>query len=574
MPEEHEGYASTLCSLHPRSEPRPTLGLAAQLFSPSPGERLALRRVIESGFATASGLLTLGNPDAPFFERTLRLADGIWTVLADLDGWPAALRRISASPVLAGLDAWLDSDVVGRARLALRAGLGRTVLMTAPTEEIAFGRAIALAASAGVPWVAFALPLGAEGGAGATAADAERLLALHCLARGTLPILKLPPAPEPAVLPALPFWTGPIVVAARPGAVAMRGPRPLLHIEIERLAPAARAQAWAALLPKASALAPLLSSRYLVEPAMAATVADDVNADPDLAGDALVERVAESLRVRTRHGLTSGVRLLRPTVGWDQLVLSPDQKGQLREAMGRLLHQQRVIDEWGFLARRRGARGVRLLFSGPPGTGKTLSAEVLAAELGVDLLVVDISRVVSKWIGETEKNLGEVFSAAERTQSILLFDEADALFGKRTEVTDARDRYANLETSYLLTRLESYEGVAVLATNLRQNIDPAFLRRLDFVIDFNEPTAAQRKAIWLTHLPRAAPLGDDVDLGQIAAHYAVAGGAIRNASVAAAFLAAGERSPITRAHLVRSIRREYDKSGKAFPGPPAGTTSS
>jgi SpoVK/Ycf46/Vps4 family AAA+-type ATPase len=207
-----------------------------------------------------------------------------------------------------------------------------------------------------------------------------------------------------------------------------------------------------------------------------------------------------------------------------------------------------------------------MLFAGPPGTGKTLSAEVLAGALGADLLVVDVSRVVSKWIGETEKNLAEVFDAAERAQAVLFFDEADALFGRRTEVSDAHDRYANLETAYLLSRLERFEGLAVLATNLRQNIDPAFTRRLEFAVDYEEPSAAEREALWRCHLPERAPLAGDVDLAQLARLYPVVGGVIRNAATAAAFLAAAEGREISRRHLVAAIRREYEKSGRAFPG--------
>ena len=178
-----------------------------------------------------------------------------------------------------------------------------------------------------------------------------------------------------------------------------------------------------------------------------------------------------------------------------------------------------------------------MLFSGPPGTGKSLSAEVVAGALGVDLLVVDISRVVSKRIGETEKNLAEVFDAAERAQAVLLFDEADALFGKRTEVADAHDRYANLETAYLLSRLERFEGLAILSTNLRQNIDPAFLRRLEFVVEYSEPSIAERTALWRSHIPDQAPVAADVNLQELATLYPVVGGLIRNASVAAGFLA-------------------------------------
>jgi SpoVK/Ycf46/Vps4 family AAA+-type ATPase len=185
-------------------------------------------------------------------------------------------------------------------------------------------------------------------------------------------------------------------------------------------------------------------------------------------------------------------------------------------------------------------------------------------------MIVDISRVVSKWIGETEKHLAQVFDAAEQAQSVLLFDEADALFGKRTEVADAHDRYANLETAYLLSRLERFEGLAVLSTNLKHNIDPAFLRRVEFAIEFEEPAMRERHALWKCHLPAAAPLGDDVDLQELAALYPIVGGLIRNASVAAGFLAAASGRQIERGHLIGAIRREYEKSAKTFPGAPDG----
>jgi SpoVK/Ycf46/Vps4 family AAA+-type ATPase len=238
------------------------------------------------------------------------------------------------------------------------------------------------------------------------------------------------------------------------------------------------------------------------------------------------------------------------------LVLPRERLDQLREALARVRHQARVIDDWGFLDDRPGARGVRMLFAGPPGTGKTLSAEVLAHSLATDLLVVDLARLVSKWIGETEKNLAEVFEAAERSRAVLLFDEADALFGKRTEVSDAHDRYANLETAYLLARLERFEGLAILSTNLRQNLDSAFTRRLEFILDFDPPGRAERLALWRCHLPAEAPLAGDVDLDELAAGFPLVGGLIRNAAVAAAFLAAAEDRSITLLHLVHSIRSE------------------
>jgi len=233
-----------------------------------------------------------------------------------------------------------------------------------------------------------------------------------------------------------------------------------------------------------------------------------------------------------------------------------------------------VWDRWGFGRNRPGTHGVRLLFAGPPGTGKTLAAEAVAGALGRDLLVVDLSRLVSKWIGETEKNLAGIFEAAERGGAALFFDEADALFGRRTEVGDARDRYANLETSYLLSRIERFDGIVFLATNLRQNLDPAFARRIEFIVIFDLPGPAERELLWRRHLPAAAPLASSVDLRRLAHLYDLPGALIRNASVAAAFLAAGEGTDtITTRHLVQAIRREYAKAGAAFPGAPAGMSA-
>jgi SpoVK/Ycf46/Vps4 family AAA+-type ATPase len=278
-----------------------------------------------------------------------------------------------------------------------------------------------------------------------------------------------------------------------------------------------------------------------------------------------IDDVAGALRARAGLSLSGGVKLVRPQSDWEDLVLSADRVARLREAVDRLLLQDRVLDEWGFLRGRPGSRGVRMMFTGPPGTGKTLAAEVMARALSVDLLVVDISRVVSKWIGETEKNLAAVFETAERAQAVLFFDEADALFGKRTEVSDAHDRYANLETAYLLARLERFDGLAILASNLRQNIDAAFLRRLEFIVEFDLPDKAQRLAMWEVHIPQTAPLADDVDLKEMAGTFPVVGALIRNAAVAAGFLAAAEDGRIHRRHLFHAVRREYEKAGRAFP---------
>jgi ATPase family associated with various cellular activities (AAA) len=569
MPEEHEGYASILRALHPRSEGRASVGLAAQLFCRDWHERNALRDLLHTGAAVRSGLLSLSG-DGGFFEKSLLLASGLWPVLGGVDAWPPELAPLTLSAAAGGLEEWLDAPAVRQAALALARCEPRVILISADSETIASHRAAALAARAGVPAAAFELaPLSS----GTTERTADRLALLHALARGAVPVFRLAAADggAPARMPDLAGFPGAAVVCARSGTATLASEHPVLSLTADPLPARARRRLWREALPELADQAETLAVRYLVEPAAAEQIAMDVRSLAALDGCRVdLDGVADSVRARSHSHLTPGLKVVRPGARWEQLVLPADRKGQLAEALQRLVHQATVLDQWRFLAGRPGARGVRLLLSGPPGTGKTLSAEVLARELGVDLLVVDISRLVSKWIGETEKHLAAVFDAAERAQAVLLFDEADALFGKRTEVSDAHDRYANLETAYLLSRLERFEGLAILSTNLKQNIDPAFLRRLEFVIEFGEPSAVEREALWRCHLPPSAPLAAEVNLRELAVLYPIVGGLIRNASVAAGFLAAAAGTSITRDHLIGAIRREYEKSGKAFPGIPAG----
>jgi hypothetical protein len=251
---------------------------------------------------------------------------------------------------------------------------------------------------------------------------------------------------------------------------------------------------------------------------------------------------------------------VRPSRTWDDIVLDDDRMGQLREVAVRCRHRDTVFHQWGFSAQP--SSGVVALFAGPSGTGKTLAAEVIAGDLGVDLYKIDLANLVSKYIGETEKNLSRVFDAAEASSVALFFDEADALLGRRSEVSDAHDRYANIEVAYLLQRLERYEGLVVLATNLAKNIDPAFLRRLHVVVEFPMPGPAERRRIWAHCLPGAAPTGADLDLDFLADTFEVSGGTIRNAVLAAAFGAAEAGTPITMATAVVALRRELQKLGR------------
>ncbi len=253
---------------------------------------------------------------------------------------------------------------------------------------------------------------------------------------------------------------------------------------------------------------------------------------------------------------------LPPGFTWDDLVLPPRQLELLRSISAYLRHRDLVLSEWGYERAVARSQGLKVLFAGESGTGKTMAAQVLAHGLGLELFRIDLATVVSKYIGETEKNLDRIFTAAEGSNAMLFFDEADALFGKRSEVSDSHDRYANIEVAYLLQRMESYPGAVVLATNFRRNIDDAFLRRLDFVIDFPFPEPEDRVRIWRLLLPTTAPLAENLDLEFLAHQFKLSGGAIRNCSLAAAFLAAEDGGVITMEHLVRAVAIEYGKLGR------------
>ena len=221
-----------------------------------------------------------------------------------------------------------------------------------------------------------------------------------------------------------------------------------------------------------------------------------------------------------------------------------------------------VHERWGFGDKLALGKGLAALFAGPSGTGKTMGAAIIAGELGLDLFKIDLATLVSKYIGETEKNLARIFAEAEHSNAILFFDEADALFGKRSEVKDAHDRYANLEVAYLLQRIEEYDGIVILATNLRKNLDEAFVRRMQFIIEFPFPNESDRRRIWEQIWPAATPREPSLDLGFMARRCEIAGGNIRNIALQAAFLAAANGGRVTMEHLIHATRREYQKMGR------------
>jgi SpoVK/Ycf46/Vps4 family AAA+-type ATPase len=262
------------------------------------------------------------------------------------------------------------------------------------------------------------------------------------------------------------------------------------------------------------------------------------------------------------HGLSAMAERLTTSRTWDDLVLCNDEMARLREIANAVRARAHVMDGWNFRRRLDSSPGITAIFSGPSGTGKTMAASILGNDLAMEVYRVDLSRTVSKYIGETEKNLRRVFDAAEEGGSILLFDEADALFGKRSEVKDSHDRYANIEISYLLQRMEAYRGLAILTTNMKSTLDTAFLRRIRFVVQFPFPDAAQRGEIWRRIFPSMTPT-QGLDIGKLS-RLNIAGGNIRNVALSAAFFAADAGEPVRMSHLLRAARSEYNKLEKSL----------
>jgi SpoVK/Ycf46/Vps4 family AAA+-type ATPase len=270
----------------------------------------------------------------------------------------------------------------------------------------------------------------------------------------------------------------------------------------------------------------------------------------------------EACRLLSNQKLTHYAQKIQPKFTWNDLILPDDRRRQLREICQWVQYHHVVFGDWGFERKLSLGKGLNILFVGLSGTGKTMAAEILAGELGLELYKIDLSVVVSKYIGETEKNLSLIFAEAATSNAILFFDEADALFGKRSEVKDAHDRYANIEINYLLMKMEEHEGIVILATNLQKNLDEAFLRRMHFAVEFPFPDEEYRQRIWHSVFPSAAPLGADIDVAFLARRLKLSGGNIKNIALNAAFLAADNSGTIGMEHVIMATKREFQKLGR------------
>ncbi|MBL1103159.1 ATP-binding protein [Streptomyces sp. 5-8] len=541
------------------SRRRATTGLALDLCAVPAGSAPARARLHPGAPLRALGLLEVEEPERPFLSRVLRVPDRLVAhLLGDDTPDPALtghLRDLPDPPRP-------DGDETGFAgfteRLAKRlaAGPPPTVYLRETREGDGSAAVAAALRAAGRPALSFSGPPGLL----------PALLREARLTGRTVVVTGLPDEPGPLVRELTAAADVPVLITAR----VPYDPHWCVDDPLVLDVPGRRAGAvgdWSAALDGDPGfdLAVTVAPYHLPGD----RVVRAVRSAEALAGFEGVGLSPAHLRLAARQQSASGLerhaRRIRPAVGWQDLVLPDRPLAQLRELALRARHRGRVLGDWRLSAGGGRGRGVLGLFAGESGTGKTLSAEVVAAELGLDLYVVQLSSVVDKYVGETEKNLERIFTEADRTDAVLLFDEADAVFGKRSEVKDAHDRYANLESAYLLQRLESFDGIALLTTNLRANIDEAFTRRLDLVVDFPFPDAEQRRALWrhsLSHVPCA----DGIDHGPVAEGFELAGGSIRSAVVTAAYLAAGRGGVVTAADLLEGARREYRKAGRLLPG--------
>ncbi|WP_329259728.1 ATP-binding protein [Streptomyces sp. NBC_01478] len=543
---------------------RATVGLALDLCGIPAHEATGRARFRPTAPLSALGLLTVEEPERPFLSRSLRVPDRVVAHLLG-DDTPDATLTGHLHPLPApslpydGQEPGTDGEFTGFVdKLGALLAEGPPVAVYLRERHEGDGLVCVATAlhAAAVAAVRFSGP----------EERVPELLREARLGGRTVVVSGLPDQPGPLVR---------ALTAATDVSVLIAGARPYdpqwcesdpLILEAPRQR-AATVRAWTDAVGEGGGF----DVRATVAPYHlgADRIARAARAARGLAAFDGTPLTAAHLRLAARQQSASGLerhaRRIRPAVDWRDLVLPDRSLTQLHELALRARHRDRVLGDWRLSAGGGRGRGVLGLFAGESGTGKTLSAEVVAAELGLDLYVVQLSSIVDKYVGETEKNLERIFTEADRTDAVLLFDEADAVFGKRSEVKDSHDRYANMESAYLLQRLESFDGIALLTTNLRANIDEAFTRRLDLVVDFPFPDPAQRLALWrhgLTHVPSAP----DLELTPLAKEFELAGGSIRSAVVTAAYLAAGRGDTVGAADLLEGARREYRKAGRLVPG--------
>ena len=537
---------------------RASLGLALELCGIDPASADGRSRLSRSAAVVSGGLISVEERDRPALTRSLRVPDRVTAHLLGDDSW---------DPDIAALLVELpEGDATGWAPLvgALEASIS-PIYVREPAGASAAWAVASAVASAGRESLVVDLSRIAKAPeplvSGAVLEREARLrdrvfvgTNLDELAERAPDLIDLFAEAACSV----------VLAGARSWDPGWSRAVPLI-LDLHLPTPAERGAQWASALNGHGADAALMRATlaFRLTPLQVARAAEAGRLTA-VAHDRPIEPadIQAGARSQNAAGLDRLANRVEPRATWADLVVPPPVIGQLRELAARARQRERVHEEWGIGGRAVRGRGITALFAGDSGTGKTLASEVVADELGLDLYVIDLSTVVDKYIGETEKNLDRIFAEADRVNGVLLFDEADAIFGKRSEVRDARDRYANVEIAYLLQRMERFGGLAILTTNLRANLDDAFTRRIDVIVDFPMPEEEHRRALWKMHLPVELPQADDIDLDFMARRFRFSGGNIRNACLTAAFLAADRDRAVAMADLVRGTEREYRKLGR------------
>jgi len=541
------------------SRRRVSVGLAMLLAGLSPMAGPDRARFGPAGALTGFGLVALDEPARPFLARDVRVPDRVVGYLLG-DGSP--------DPAVGSLMVDVVASDMGKADVIARGVAGGARLVYVQERHGASGSSMAAAGLARLGLAAVhldlrRLPSGPLDLATVRASGREAVLRNGALVARPVEALAERGADAVRAFAELPCCT--VLVGARTWdptwaravALVVRTQVPTRQERAEHWRRSLNGSAPASFDPGIVAGDLQLTPTQVIDAVTAARQLCTAEGRPLEAED-----LRSGARAQNAAGLERLARRVEPCIGWDDLVLPPKVQRLLQELAAQWHHQETVVQQWrigGATARRR---GLTALFSGPPGTGKTMAAEVVAGELGLDLYVINLATVVDKYIGETEKNLERIFSEAEQVNGVLFFDEADALFGRRSEVKDARDRYANIEVAYLLQRMEEFDGIAILATNLKSNVDDAFARRLDASINFPLPEYESRLVLWDKCLGPKVPRADDIDIGFMARSFNFAGGNIRNVAVAAAYYAATRGTELTMADLVRATQREFQKLGR------------
>ena len=565
-------------------EEEPRFGAFFSALEDRPGARRPALATVESVMIAAGapsgvcarllerGAVTVVDPDAPRSEWELRVPQPLWRVVrgdapgSEADGYRLIQREeLPERGELAGL----EPEMTNLPQLVREGKVRALVVRGSPGSD----RLRAVGAAARL----LGLNLLVLEYDAARAKESPPWLGVLAQLTGSLPVFQVDPLPgETLAIPPLKGYNGLVAVASGLfGGIAFDDGIGLgglagasaVTITLPRLGPHEREALWRrALGERASGDVNVISERLRLPAGYIRRAAGLAAAQAELAGRAQVTfaDVRAAVRLLGREALETVAVRLETGGSWNDLVASPAVVARLMELQRRCIHRERLPDALGDAFRSQPSRGVKALFSGPSGTGKSLAAKILASELGMDLYQIDLSAVVSKYVGETEKNLHRALTAAEELDVVLLLDEGDALLGKRSEVRGANDRYANLETNFLLQRLEAYEGIVFITTNAAENIDPAFQRRMDAVIAFPLPGARERLAIWRLHLPAGHGV-DEAFLEHVAQICAFNGGQIRNVVQHAALLALDEGGPIKKEHLIAAVRSEYQKRGALCP---------